>query len=235
MQNLKSKYDQKKMRVSDGLWDRLEDKLDQAGKEEKPKIIWWKYAAVILLMIGLSGSFWMINHKSDMKENQEFVNQTESENQNFDSKIIERSLNNDVEKLSTLKNNSEAGNQKLAVEDLKNSPTPLRIVEEIKRENQTTNQVTDKQISIKKEQISIPQPEEKLAQNEIQKPKERTKYITSSDLLFGVEMDRAKTETPKSAMGINISKSRNDSDFPNPKRIKIFGITLYDKDSTTTK
>ena len=235
MQNLKSKYEQQEMHVSDDLWDRLEGKLDQAGKEEKPKILWWKYAAIILLMIGLSGSFWMINHKSDMKENQEFVNQTESGDQNFDSKIIESLLNNDVEKLNPLKNNSEAGNQKLAVEDLKNSPIPLRMTEEIKRENQITSQVTDKEISIKKEEISISKSEEKLAQNEIQKPKERTKYITSSDLLFGVEMDRAKTETPKSAMGINISKSRNDSDFPNPKRIKIFGITLYEKDSATTK
>ena len=66
MQNLKSKYEQQEMHVSDDLWDRLEDKLDQAGKEEKPKILWWKYAAVILLMIGLGGSFWMINHKSDV-------------------------------------------------------------------------------------------------------------------------------------------------------------------------
>ena len=233
MQNLKSKYDQKKMRVSNGLWDRLEDKLDQAGKEEKPKIIWWKYAAVILLMIGLSGSFWMINHKSDMNENQEFVNQTESENQNPNSKIIEPLLNNDVKKLNPLKNNSEAGNEKLAVEDLKNSSTPLRMTEKVGKDNKSP--ILESEILIKKEEISIPQPEEKLVQNEIQKPKERTKYITSSDLLFGVEMDKAKTETPKSAMGINISKSRNDSDFPNPKRIKLFGITLYDKDSTTTK
>jgi lipopolysaccharide export system protein LptC len=230
MQNLKSKYEQKKMRVSDGLWDRLEDKLSQAGKEEKPKIIWWKYAAVILLMIGLSGSFWMLNHKSDMKENQEFVNQTESENQNFDSHVIETSENNEVGKVNPINNNSEADNQRLAVENVNPSTS-----ESINKENQTTNQVFEKEITIKKDEISIPQPEEKLAQNEIQKPKERTKYITSSDLLFGVEMDRAKTETPKSAMGINISKSRNDSDFPNPKRIKIFGITLYDKDSTTTK
>jgi len=230
MQNLKSKYDQKKMRVSDGLWDRLEDKLDQAGKEEKPKIIWWKYAAVILLMIGLSGSFWMLNHKSDMNENQEFVNQTESENQNFDSNVIETSENNEVGKVNPINNNSEADNQRLAVENVNPSTS-----ESINKENQTTNQVFEKEITIKKDEISIPQPEEKLAQNEIQKPKERTKYITSSDLLFGVEMDRAKTETPKSAMGINISKSKNDSDFPNPKRIKLFGITLYDKDSITNK
>ncbi|MBO6201817.1 MAG: hypothetical protein J6N74_09395 [Chryseobacterium sp.] len=230
MQNLKSKYEQKEMKVSDGLWDRLEEKLDQVpAKVETPKIVWLRYAAVILLMIGLGGSFWMINHKSDIKKNQEFANRTENSNP---TETIE---NDEVDTLSPIKINSEKDNQKLAVDNVKDSSTPLRMTEKIKKESQTVNQVSEKEVSIKKEEISIPQPEEKLAQNEIQKPKERPKYITSSDLLFGVEIDKAKAETPKSAMGINLSKPKIDSDFPNPKRIKLFGITLYDKDSVTTK
>ncbi len=218
------------MKVSDSLWDRLEEKLDQVpAKEEKPKIVWLRYVAVALLMIGLGGSFLMINHKSDVKENQEFVNQTENSNP------IESSENNKVETLNPVKINSENDNQRLAVENKKDSSTPLRMTEEIKKEIQNTSVVSEKEILIKKEEISIPQPEEKLAQNEIQKPKERPKYISSSDLLFGVEIDKAKSETPKSSMGINVSKPKIDSDFPNPKRIKLFGITLYDKDSITTK
>lgn len=218
------------MRVSDSLWDRLEEKLDQGpAKEEKPKMVWLRYVAVVLLMIGLGGSFLMINQKSDINENQEFANQTENSNP------TEPSENNGIETLNPAKINSENDYQKFAVENLKDSPTPLRMTEEIKKENQTVNQVSEKEIIIKKEGISIPQPEEKLAQSEIQKPKERPKYVTSSDLLFGVEIDKAKSETPKSAMGINVSKPKNDSDFPNPKRIKLFGITLYDKDSITTK
>lgn len=228
MQNLKSKYEQKEMKVSESLWDRLEEKLDQVPvKEEKPKILWLRYAAVILLMIGLGGSFWMINNKSDINDNQEFANQTENSNP------IESLENNEIETLNPVKINSETDNQRLAVEYVKDSSTPLRMTDGIKEEN--TNPLSEKEVVIKKEEISIPKPEEKLAQNEIQKPKERPKYITSSDLLFGVEIDKAKTETPKSAMGINISKPKNNSDFPNPKRIKLFGITLYDKDSITTK
>lgn len=227
MQNLKSKYEQKEMKVSDGLWDRLEEKLDQVpAKEEKPKMVWLRYAAIVLLLIGLGGSFLMINHKSDISENQEFANKTDNSNP------IETIENDEVEKLNPIKNNSEIDNQKLAVED-QGSSTPLRMTEKTRKDNK--NLISDKEILIKKEEISIPKPEEKLAHNEIQKPKERTKYITSSDLLFGVEIDKAKSETPKSAMGINISKPKNDSDFPNPKRIKLFGITLYDKDSITTK
>ncbi|WP_379969898.1 hypothetical protein [Epilithonimonas sp. UC225_85] len=232
MQNLKSKYEQKEMKVSDSLWDRLEEKLDQVpAKEEKPKIVWLRYAAVILLMIGLGGSFLMINNKSDINENMELANQSENSNPN----LIEKSENNEVEKLNPVKNNSDTDNQKLAVENEKDSSTPLRMTERIKVDNQTVDKVSEKEILIKKEEISIPQPEGKLVQNEIQKPKERPKYITSSDLLFGVEIDKAKSEIPKSAMGINTSKPKNDSDFPNPKRIKLFGITLYDQDSITIK
>ena len=233
MQNLKSKYEQKEMRVSDGLWDRLEEKLDQVpAKENKPKIVWLRYVAVVLLMIGLGGSFLMINHKSDINENQEFVNRTGNSNP------TERSENNEVDTLSPIKINSENDNEKLVVEN-KDSSTPLRMTAEIRKENQTVNQVSEKEIVKNNEPQIIAQSEIKLAQNDASTPlsteKPKVKYVSSSDLLFGVEIDKAKSETPKSAMGINISKPRNDSDFPNPKRIKLFGITLYDKDSITTK
>lgn len=235
MQNLKSKYEQKEMKASDGLWDRLEEKLDQVpAKEKKPKVIWWRFVAVILLMIGLGGSFLMINNKSNISENQEFASQTN--NQNIALTTIEQSENDDVEKLIPTKNSSKTNYQKLAVENLKDSSTPFRITNSIKKENQITNSIPQKENIIKKEEPQIvSKPEEKLAQTDIQKPREKVKYVSSSDLLFGVEIDKAKTETPKSAMGINTIKLKNDSDFPNPKRIKLFGITLYDKDSITTK
>lgn len=229
------------MKVSDGLWDRLEEKLDQApAKEQKPKMIWLRYAAVILLMVGLGGSFLMINNKSNINENQEFASQTN--NQNIAPTTAEQSENNEVEKLVLTRNNSEADNQKLAIENLKDSSTPLRNLKDstkpmtnsINKEKPVSNPISEKAFIIKKEEPqTISQSEEKLAQNEIQKPK--IKYVSSSDLLFGVEIDKAKTETPKSAMGINTIKPKNDSDFPNPKRIKLFGITLYEKDSITTK
>lgn len=223
------------MKVSDSLWDRLEEKLDQAPvREKKPKVIWLRYAAVILLMVGLGGSFLVINNKSHINENQEFANQTN--NQNTVLTTIDQSESNGAEKLIPAKNNSETDNQKLAVENGKNSSNPLILTESVKKVNQTNNQIPEKENIIKKEEPQIvSKPEEQLAQTDIQKPKEKVKYVSSSDLLFGVEIDKAKTETPKSAMGINTPKIKSESDFPNPKRIKLFGITLYDKDSTTTK
>lgn len=223
------------MKVSDSLWDRLEEKLDQVpAKEKKPKMVWLRYVAVILLMIGLGGSFLMINNKSNISENQEFASQTN--NQNIALTTIEQSENDDVEKLIPTKNSSKTNYQKLAVENLKDSSTPFRITNSIKKENQITNSIPQKENIIKKEEPQIvSKPEEQLAQTDVQKPREKVKYVSSSDLLFGVEIDKAKTETPKSAMGINTIKLKNDSDFPNPKRIKLFGITLYDKDSITTK
>lgn len=218
------------MKVSDSLWDRLEEKLDQVpAKEEKPKMIWLRYAAVILLMIGLGGSFLMINNKSNINGNQEFANQSNS--QNVIPITVEQPESNKVEKLIPTKNSQETDNQKLAIKNINSSTS-----EPIKKQNQVTEKISEKENIIKKEEPQIiSHSEEKLAQNELPKIKERPKYVSSSDLLFGVEIDKAKTETPKSAMGINTIKSKNDSDFPNPKRIKLFGITLYDKDSITTK
>jgi len=230
MQNLKSKYEQQEMKVSDGLWDRLEKKLDQVpAKEKKSKVFWWRFVAVIILIVSFSGVSWMTDIKNKVKETPEFIF-PRIENQI--SSVRQQSGNTNEIRKSVSTDNSEIDNQRLALEN-KDSSTPLRMTEKVGNDDKSP--ISNKEILIKKDEISIPQPEEKLAQNEIQKPKERTKYITSSDLLFGVEIDKAKTETPKSAMGINTIKSKNDSDFPNPKRIKIFGITLYDKDSITTK
>lgn len=54
MQSLKSKYEQQEMKVSEGFWDRLEEKLDQSpAKKEKPKMIWLRYAAAVIFLCGL--------------------------------------------------------------------------------------------------------------------------------------------------------------------------------------
>jgi len=225
MQNLKSKYEQKEMSVSDGLWDRLEEKLDQVpAKKKQSKMIWWRLVAVIILILNFGTISWMTDLKNKVKESPEFEFRTDQI-----SSVRQQSENtNEIQKSVSI-TNSEVDNQRLTAKNVK----VLANSESDKNENQNTDAVSQKENLIKKEEIPIPKPEEKLAQNETPKPK--VKYVSSSDLLFGVEIDKAKSETPKSAMGINVSKPKIDSDFPNPKRIKLFGITLYDKDSITTK
>lgn len=215
------------MKASDGLWDRLEEKLDQTPtKEKKPKVIWWRFVAVIILIVNFGAISWMTDIKNKVKENPEFEFRTDQI-----SSVRQHSENTDGIQKSIPINNSETNHQKLTITNINSSTSELT-----KKENQITEKVSEKENIIKKEEPQIvSKPEEKLAQNDIQKPREKVKYVSSSDLLFGAEIDKAKTETPKSAMGINTIKLKNDSDFPNPKRIKLFGITLYDKDSITTK
>lgn len=231
------------MKASDGLWDRLEEKLDQVpAKEEKPKMVWLRYAAAVILIFGLSGILWMINNKAEVNDNQQFANQTENSD-NQTSIPSEQSENVEIVKSNPVNPISNSDNQKFVVEN-EDSSTPLRNLKDsaepmtnsVKKEKSNSNQIPEKELIIKREEPQIvSKPEEQLAQTDIQKPREKVKYVSSSDLLFGVEIDKAKTETPKSAMGINTIKSKNDSDFPNPKRIKLFGITLYEKDSITNK
>jgi len=222
MQNLKSKYEQKEMKVSDGLWDRLEEKLDQApAKTKKPNVIWWRFVAVIILIVSFNGVSWMMDIENKVKGTPEFKFQKE----NQIATVNPRSESINENKKSPPIITSETDNQKLAIKNAKPSTS-----------EPTKKIIPEKENFIKKEETQIiSKPEEQLAQTDVQKPREKVKYVSSSDSLFGVEIDKAKTETPKSAMGINTIKPKNDSDFPNPKRIKLFGITLYDKDSITTK
>ncbi|UQB70084.1 hypothetical protein [Epilithonimonas zeae] len=226
MQNLKSKYEQQEMKVCDDLWGRLEEKLDQVpSKEKRPKIFWWRFVAVILLILNFGAISWMTDIENKVKETSEFKfprieNQISSVRQHSEN-------TGEIQKSIPIKN-SETEDEKLAFENINENQS-------VNKEQSISNQIPEKELIIKKEEPQIvSKQEEQLAQTDIQKPKEKVKYVSSSDLLFGVEIDKAKAETPKSAMGINTIKS-NDSDFPNPKRIKLFGITLYDKDSTTTK
>lgn len=217
------------MKASDGLWDRLEEKLDQVpAKEKKPKMVWWRFVAVIILIVNFGAISWMTEIENKVKESSEFKF-PQIENQI--SSVRQHSENTDGIQKSIPINNSETNHQKLTITNINSSTSELT-----KKENQITEKVSEKENIIKKEEPQIvSKPEEQLAENDVQKPREKVKYVSSSDLLFGVEIDKVKTETPKSAMGINTIKLKNDSDFPNPKRIKLFGITLYDKDSITTK
>ncbi len=227
MQNLKSKYEQKEMKVSEGLWDRLEEKLDQVPeKKRKPKMIWWRFVAVIILIVSFNGFSWMTDIENKVKKYRVLKYPSRVENQIFTAN--EQAAYDQQFKTSVpLKNNI---NKNPKIEN-------LEIAKNLRIENYKNNvQIPEKEIIIKKEEPQIvSKTVEQMAQNDIQRPREKVKYVSSSDLLFGVEIDKAKTETSKSAMGINTLKPKNDSDFPNPKRIKLFGITLYDKDSITTK
>lgn len=215
------------MKVSDGLWDRLEEKLDQVpAKEKKPKMVWLRFVAVIILIVNFGAISWMTDIENKVKESSEFKF-PRVENQI--SSVRQHSENTDEIQKSIPVKNFEKKNQKLAVENIKHNQV-------FNKEKSNLNQIPEKELIIKKEEPQIvSKPEKQLAQTDIQKPREKVKYVSSSDLLFGVEIDKAKAETPKSAMGINTIKPKNDSDFPNPKRIKLFGITLYEKDSITNK
>lgn len=220
------------MKASDGLWDRLEEKLDQVPeKKRKPKMIWWRFVAVIILIVSFNGVSWMTDIENKVKKYRVLKYPSRVENQIFTAN--EQAAYDQQFKTSVpLKNNI---NKNPKIQNLE-IPKNLRI------ENYKNNvQIPEKEIIIKKEEPQIvSKTVEQMAQNDAStslstKPREKVKYVSSSDLLFGVEIDKAKTETSKSAMGINTLKPKNDSDFPNPKRIKLFGITLYDKDSITTK
>lgn len=219
------------MKVSDELWEKLEQKLDGLSEtKRKTNFIWLNYAAAIILIFGLGGIFWTANNKVEITKNRQLENLNKNQNPIFQSGNYELRRSDmlvESNKIPTEKAPKEryAGFSKINAENQLN-----------KKEILHKNQVSEKEFLIKNDEPKIiSQPEEKFAQTEISKPKEKVKYISSSDLLFGVEMDNVKSEKPRSALGFNISSDKENPDILNPKRIKIFGYTIYQKDSLTSK
>jgi gentisate 1,2-dioxygenase len=54
LNNLKSEYEKLEIKPSADLWDRLDHKLDEKPENaSKQSSEWWKYAAIILLMVSV--------------------------------------------------------------------------------------------------------------------------------------------------------------------------------------
>lgn len=228
LKNLKSQYHQEERFVSPNLWDRLEQKLDDEKVEAPNKtklnfrLLWWSVAAVIILVL----SIFIVDSNNDFENiSPKIVNQNKVETQQkekdsrlknpekVENKLVEDQLNIQVENLVQIQNKPIKSEEKPIVSYDDNSIKPIVI------------------------------PEEKvLAEAAKTQPTKPEKYVTSKDLLFGVELEKTRSDqqnNQKSKMGMNnLKHKKSNEDFDNrlsPKSIKILGFTIFDKDSVTKK
>jgi flagellar basal body-associated protein FliL len=157
------------------------------AKKEKPNMIWLRYAAAVIFLCGLGGILWMTNNKAEVNGDQQFASQ--SENEKSIPASVKKSENAEAVKSNPINPILDSDNQKFAVKNedsstrftLNEVETP-RMKNSISKEKLASNQIPD----IKKEEPQIvSKPEEQLAHTDIQKPREKVKYVSSSDLLFG--------------------------------------------------
>ncbi|MFL9832947.1 hypothetical protein [Chryseobacterium terrae] len=181
---LKTEYDNLEIKPSDNLWEKLKLGLDNNSETaQKTSFQWWKYAAVIVLLLSLGTLFYLNSNKSLKPEETIAVKKTD---ENFLKPIKKvESVVADNEELKTI--------PERIIESEKTQKKQSEIIVQTQSEiSQETSKIAkaEPQISIKPE-IEINNKPEQLTPESPQlaatKPvvkENKVKYITANDLIF---------------------------------------------------
>jgi hypothetical protein len=227
LKQLKSDYEELEIKPSADLWSKIEAGIDEGvNVAQKPALQWWKYAAVILLLISFGTYFYF-------------------ENQVDHKKILTKESPIDkVEKVNIINEESHPKSENLIVKAIQNVVSRGDLIH--KEEKQ-------KQLNLaNKENISEKNlPEEKIKQDEtvenpiikeidhlpVQKQtvaeRKKVNYTNAEQLLLGRELDKTREENQNEQRKfgvLDIGKIKIKS----PNSFKILGFTVY-SDSLETK
>lgn len=221
---LKADYEELNIKPSDKLWDQIEDQLDGREKTvQNPLFQWWKYAAVIVLLISFGSILYFNSDKSSKSAETIAVKEVTEENlkPSKTSETVANVANPETE------NNFE----------IKTNPEKSIVIKEV---NKTDQEQTDlpKMTSVSKIIASAPEievkTETKIKQEITETPKlvvieksSKTKYVTANDLMFqhqySVEKNEKPNENTKRLGIIKINKVNISPEF----------ITIFNSSNST--
>lgn len=230
LKQLKSDYESLERSPSEDLWDRLDQKLDEASDAPlKLSFQWWKYAAVILLFISAGTFIYFNNYKTkfNYKETDYAV-----------KKGLEKTVNpihTDVENPSVISNDPpvEKNEVKIVNENHKKNtsdqvllPTKENKIAETqikqdKEQTHTLKQAENIFVNPGKVENGIPSNAPVLAEVNKSKPN----YINSDELLLGREFDKAREKASKDER--KLGAFRFDKVVPNVGNVTVLGVTVY--------
>jgi len=224
IKQLKSDYDELQIKPSQQLWSRIDTELDKKNnKAQKPTFHWWKYAAVIVLLISF-GAFFYFENSSVLKKNittavptDEIFKNDAIKNVDIENPIIENSTKEIVAKLNAKENNNE-GHLNISTENVKSDP-----------------QIVKNEKEIKDEVIQIPIKE--VSNSNIQQPaiaeRKKVSYIKADQLLLGRELDKTREESHNNQKNFGVLDMAKIK-IKSPNTFKILGFTVF-SDSLETK
>jgi len=223
LNKLKSSYEELEIKPSSDLWDRLDRKLNEKPQIElKPSFQWWKYAAVIVLIISF-GSLLYFNSNKPQSEKVQFVNKpSESilkpvEKQNEVVVLNEKLIQNQVSSELGKKNNTSNSLPEKFSEKIELSKD-IAVVEKENRIVEVPSVLVEK-----KEEIPV---------KPIGADRKKVSYISADDLLLGRELNEARKETQnhKQFGVLDVSKIK----IKRPNSLRILGFKVF-QDSTITE
>lgn len=218
LKQLKTDYEDLEIKPSENLWDQIELGLDNDSKiVQKPLFQWWKYAAVIVLLLSL-GSLFYYNSDQFLKPEEIIAVKKTIEN---NSKPTEN-----VKSIAKNKNEEPSTNSEIIIKSEKTQKKQSEILVETQNEvlKETPKIVnTEFQIGVKPDIEITNKPEQLITESPqlaTTKPvvKEmKVKYITANDLIFqrkySVEQKKNAPENTKRLGIIKINRISVSPEF----------------------
>lgn len=226
LKQLKTDYEDLEIKPSVNLWNQIESELDETEETvQKPFFQWWKYAAVIVLLISLGGGLLYFNSHKNSKFKETVAVEKPLENNFKPTETVKPIIQNKniTQNQTDTKTKINANKIELnSVSDVavsKNeSPKKLAVV----RQELKTIEVPI--ISTEKFEIRVTKP--------LVAEKKKASYISANDLLLGRELDKTREEASDSRQFGILEASKLK--IKRPHTLRIFGVKVF-ADSTSVQ
>nr|WP_314491330.1 hypothetical protein [uncultured Chryseobacterium sp.] len=215
LKQLKSDYEELEMKPSAGLWSEIEAGIDQAAdRTQKPTFAWYKYAAVIILLITVGGLLYLNDDHPSV--NHHF---TESENTLSGDLKLKEYAKYMISGKNEMKKSSVP--EKFTIEKLdaivQDKDTMIRSEERVVLDDKESTIVDFQKV-----------PAEKIKTSDVRAVTAEHKqlsYINAEDLLLSRELDKTREENYSDQRKFGVF-DRNKIKIKGPSSLKILGFTV---------
>jgi len=182
---LKTDYEDLEIKPSANLWDKIELGLDNNSETvKKPLFQWWKYAAVIVLLLSF-GILFYYNSNQFFKPKETIAVKNPVENNSKSKENTESVAENEIENLnntSEISIKSEKAQKKQTEVLVQNQSEVLKEAPKIVNTEPQINLKPEVEINNKPEQQIYESPQ--LATTQPVLKANKVKYVTANDLIF---------------------------------------------------
>jgi len=222
LKQLKSDYEEREIKPSVDLWEQidaaLENKSDSSQKASF-SLGWWKYAAVVLLLISV-GTLIYYNHGFSTEKTDYIVKQ------NLKKEVLKTENNSEII--------PEEENPIIEITSEIVKKTDLKVEQNDNKDILPRKEIIKPQILEPTEtNIVVNQPEKQIDHQEkmdnmITPPISDTKkisYVTASELLLGNELDKTREKSKVETR--NFGVIHLNKVLPNLGNVTVLGVTVY--------
>lgn len=224
---LKTDYENLEIKPSADLWSKIEVGIDkEVNVAQKPTLQWWKYAAVVLLLISFGTYFYFENQvdhkkiltKESPKDKVEKVNIINKESHPKSENLVVKAIQNIDSKANLINKEEEKPKQLISVNPQniseKNLPE-MKIKQDETEENLPLKEIDD--LPIQKQMIA---------------ERKKVNYTNAEQLLLGRELDKTRVEIKNHRQFGVLDASKIK--IRRPHSLKIFGVKVF-SDSTSAE